>query len=359
LLENLDALASAIQGVVESRTSSASDTGPTETRADKGSTGRSTEQDVLDASFEKEVIGLFALEAHEWLAQIHSALKRLSEGSSGTTRSKLSGIMLQGLSNLARSAATVHLTGIEDLALGLLPVLHDVGRHEPRAMAAGFASLKSGLDRIAAAVRQAEGRPPADERPEFSGTELTKTSSPVAPLRMTTGASLLSALRDLQHVRSRSVQPTRDVLDGVIRRAEQKDGEVTVDGIRRILEELDRMDERFVDEVGRRIPVVSRILAELQKDDSDFVTSSQLTPILDQVEALHDASETVQAGMITMFLQGLRAFLLVAAYRKTPTLAKRLAAVESRIQALVPMAEQWVSIGRVERAVIAEILPVG
>jgi HD-GYP domain-containing protein (c-di-GMP phosphodiesterase class II) len=359
LLENLDALASAIQGVVESRTSSASDTGPTETRADKGSTGRSTEQDVLDASFEKEVIGLFALEAHEWLAQIHSALKRLSEGSSGTTRSKLSGIMLQGLSNLARSAATVHLTGIEDLALGLLPVLHDVGRHEPRAMAAGFASLKSGLDRIAAAVRQAEGRPPADERPEFSGTELTKTSSAVAPLRMTTGASLLSALRDLQHVRSRSVQPTRDVLDGVIRRAEQKDGEVTVDGIRRILEELDRMDERFVDEVGRRIPVVSRILAELQKDDSDFVTSSQLTPILDQVEALHDASETVQAGMITMFLQGLRAFLLVAPYRKTPTVAKRLAAVESRIQALVPMAEQWVSIGRVERAVIAEILPVG
>jgi hypothetical protein len=50
---------------------------------------------------------------------------------------------------------------------------------------------------------------------------------------------------------------------------------------------------------------------------------------------------------------------MVAAYRKTPTLAKRLAAVESRIQALVPMAEQWVSIGRVERAVIAEILPVG
>ena len=91
LLENLDALASAIQGVVESRTSSAS-TGSPETRADNGSIGRSTEQDVLDASFEKEVIGLFALEAHEWLAQIHSALKRLSEGSSGTTRSKLSAL---------------------------------------------------------------------------------------------------------------------------------------------------------------------------------------------------------------------------------------------------------------------------
>ena len=40
-------------------------------------------------------------------------------------------------------------------------------------------------------------------------------------------------------------------------------------------------------------------------------------------------------------------------------LARRLGAVESRIQALVPMAEQLFSIGRVERSVIAEILPVG
>ncbi len=363
LLENLDALASAIQGVVELRTAPASDEGPPVPRTDSTSAGRSAGQDTVDAGFEKEVIGLFALEAHEWLAQVHSALKRLSQGSNGTTRSKLYGIMLQALSNLARSAATVHLTGIEDLALGLLPVLHDVGRHEPRAMAAALASLKSGLDRIAAAVRQAEGRPPADELPDSSGTDGMndlKTAAPTAPLRMTTGASLLSALRDLQHVRSRSVQPARDVLDAVILRAEQEGGEMTVDRIRRILEELDRMDERFVEEVGRRIPVMSRILTDLQKDGgTDFVTSSQLAPILEQVEALHDTSDAVQAGMITMFLQGLRAFLMVAAYRKTPTLAKRLAAVESRIQALVPMAEQWVSIGRVERAAIAEILPVG
>jgi hypothetical protein len=361
LLENLDALASAIQGVVESRTAPASEAGPSATPADTWSSGRPAAQDAADASFEKEVIGLFALEAHEWLAQIHSALKRLSEGSSRTTRSKLYGIMLQGLSNLARSAATVHLTEIEDMALGLLPVLHNVGRHEPRAMDAGLASLKSGLDRIAAAVRQAEGRPPAEEGPEPSATEGVNDlkASTSVPLPIATGTSLLSALRELQHVRSRSVQPTRDVLDGVILRAEQEGGVVTADGIRRILEELDRMDERFVDEVGRRIPVMSRILTDLQKDGgTDFVTSSQLAPVLEQVEALHEASEAVQAGMITMFLQGLRAFLLVAAYRKTSSLSKRLAAVEARIQALVPMAEQWVSIGRVERAAIAEILPV-
>jgi hypothetical protein len=185
-----------------------------------------------------------------------------------------------------------------------------------------------------------------------------KAEPSVASMRLTSGTSLLTALRDLQHVRSRSEQPARDVLDAVIFRAEQEGADISVDGIRRILDELDRMDEHFVEEVSRRIPVVSRILAELQAaGTTDVVTSSQLAPIIEHVEALHDASEAVQAGMITMFLQGLRAFLMVAVYRKNTTLAQRLKAVDSRIQALVPMAEQWVSIGRVERAAIAEILP--
>ncbi len=361
LLENLDALASAIQGVVESRTTSMpGDLGAPQT--DSRSSVRTTGYGEMDASFEREVIGLFALEAHEWLAQTHSALKRLGEGATGTARSKLYGIMLQALTNLARSADTVHLTAIEDMALGLVPVLHDVGRQEPRAMAAALASLQSGLNRIHAAVRHAEGRPPVEEPPESLDTAsdmMLRAPSPVVPMRMASGVSLLTALRELQQVRSRSVQPARDVLDAVILRAEQESGEVTVDGIRRILDDLDRMDERFVHEVNRRIPELSRILSDLQKEGrADFVTSSQLAPVLEQVEALHDASDSVQAGMMTMFLQGLRAFLMVAAYRKTTTLAQRLSAVEARIQALVPMAEQWVSIGRVERAAIAEILPV-
>jgi DNA-binding transcriptional MerR regulator len=320
-------------------------------------------QEPVDTTFEKEVVGLFALEAREWLAQIHSALKRLSEGPNGAAKPKLYGIMLQGLTNLARSAATVHLTSIEEMALKLLPTLHDVGRQDPRAMAAALATLQAGLQRISVAVRQAEGIPPAEERSEsfeVPTPPAPKAEPPVTSMRMTSGTSLLTALRDLQHVRSRSVQPARDVLDAVVFRAEQKGADVTIDGIRRILDELDRMDEQFVDEVARRIPVVSRQLADLRKQGTtDFVTVAQLAPVIDQVEALHHASEAVQAGMITMFLQGLRAFLMVAAYRKTTSLAQRLAAVESRIQALLPMAEQWVSIGRVERAAIADILPVG
>lgn len=362
LLESLDALASAIQGVVESRTAPLSSEAD-DRRSDAIGSGRSAVQEPVDTTFEKEVVGLFALEAREWLAQIHSALKRLSEGPNGAAKPKLYGIMLQGLTNLARSAATVHLTSIEEMALKLLPTLHDVGRQDPRAMAAALATLQAGLQRISVAVRQAEGISPAEERSEsfeVPTPPAPKAEPPVTSMRMTSGTSLLTALRDLQHVRSRSVQPARDVLDAVVFRAEQQGADITVDGIRRILDELDRMDEQFVDEVARRIPAVSRQLADLRKQGTtDFVTVAQLAPVIEQVEALHHASEAVQAGMITMFLQGLRAFLMVAAYRKTTSLAQRLKAVESRIQALLPMAEQWVSIGRVERAAIADILPVG
>ena len=359
LLENLDALASAIQGVVESRaTAVTSDVGA---QTESGAPSRPMTPETGDASFEKEVVGLFALEAHEWLAQIHSALKRLADGGNGPSQSKLYGIMLQGLTNLARSASSVHLTSIEEMALKLLPTLHDVGRQNPRAMAAALAALQSGLQKINAAVCHAEGRPAQSaEVFEPMDTPVSKPAPSLASTRIISGGSLLTALRELQQVRSRSVQPARDVLDAVILRAEQEGADITVDGIRRILDELDRMDQQFMDEVARRIPLISRSLADLRSEGTaDFVSSSRLAPIIREVEALHDASEAVQAGMITMFLQGLRAFLMVAAYREHTTLAQRLAAVDSRIQSLVPMAEQWVSIGRVERAAIAEILPVG
>jgi hypothetical protein len=380
LLENLDALANAIQSVVESR-GRATSKGAAELRQseEEWGAGRSSAQDLSDASFEKEVIGLFALEAHEWLAQIYAALKRLGEGADGTIRPRLYGIMFQGLTNLAKSAATVHLTAVEELALGLLPILHDVGKQEPRAMTTALTSLQAGLDRITAAVRHVEGSPAADGHEVKSMTEPvgeqsietppvsvpvgavstnSHTSFSAAPMTATSGVSLLNALRDLQQVRSRSMQPARDVLEAVILRAEQEPGALTVSGIRRILDDLDRADERFLEEVSRRVPLMRHILLDLCHEGSiEFATAAQLDPVVQQVEALLDMAGEVQAGMITMFLQGLRSFLLVAAYRKAATLSQRLATVEARIQALIPMAEQWVSIGRVERAVVAEILP--
>jgi hypothetical protein len=374
LLESLDALASAIQGAVESRTPVPVEGSPSLSGEHRW-TARPPAQDFADASFEKEVIGLFALEAHEWLAQIQMAVRQLAEGANGTMRPKLYGILLHGITNLAKSASTVQLKTIEQMASNLLPILHDVGRQEPRTMTAALQSLQEGLDRISRAVRRLAG----DQEDERAGnncvpvgavsefvqalpaivTEQPAASQLKVPITVTSSVPLIHALRDLQQARARSMQPARDVLEAVIQRGEQEAGHLDVAGVGRILYELDRLDEEFLQEVRRRVPIISSTLEDLRAQGAaDFVTSSQLDPILEQVEALYDLASHVQATMITMFVQGLRSFLMVAAYRKTSTLAQRLGTVETRILALIPMAEQWVNIGRVERSAISDILPV-
>ena len=156
LLEGLDALASAIQGAVESRTS-VHEAPTTSLSGEPRWIDRPPAQDLADTSFEKEVIGLFALEAHQWLAQIQMAMKQLADGADGTVRPKLYGILLHGMTNLSRSASTVRLQTIEQMASNLLPILHDMGGQEPRAMTAALQSLQEGLDRISLAVRRLAG----------------------------------------------------------------------------------------------------------------------------------------------------------------------------------------------------------
>lgn len=382
LLESLDAIANAIQGVVVTRGI------PTqaETIERPATTNASVSLDVVppppersETTLDNEVVGLFALEAREWLAQIHAALRQLGDGVNQEIKSKLYGIVLQALTNLAKSAATVHQRAIERMATSLLPILHDAGRREPRSMQAALVSLQAGLDRIADAVHQAAGEPPSGVldavrsqcetvKPSFVEgipvqEEAETREREAEGVVQTTGAlvsghTLLTALRDLQRVRSRSIQPTRDVLEAIIHDAEGKAGELTVKIVRGILSAQDRADQAFLEEVRVRVLLMSRTLTDLQQVGmEDCVTASHLDPVIEQVEALHAIADRVQAGMITMILQGLRSFLLVVAYRQAGSVPKCLTALEGRIRALVPMAEQWVTIGRVGRAAIADILP--
>jgi HD domain len=360
LLEGLDALASSIQGAVESRTPL-----PEERSA----------QDLSDASFEKEVIGLFALEAHQWLAQIQMAVKQIAGGANGTVRPKLYGILLHGITNLAKSASTAQLKTIEQMASNLLSILHDVEQQEPRKVTAALQSLQEGLDRISLAVHrlagEQEGRrirtdevlvktvsEPQEVLPAVIA-EPPKSIDAQPPIAVSSNVPLIQALRALQQARARSMQPARDVLEAVIQRAEREGDRLDVAGVERILTELDKLDGEFLQEVRRRVPIISSTLASLRASGAtDFVTAAQLDPVLEQVEALYDLASRVQATMITMFLQGLRSFLMVSAYRKTSSLAQRLGTVETRVHALIPMAEQWSNIGRVERSAISDILPV-
>jgi hypothetical protein len=375
LLEGLDALASAIQGAVESRASIQE--GKVASGADEPRCiDRPHAQETADISFEKEVIGLFALEAHEWLSQIQTAVRQLAEGAHGTVRQKLYGILLQGITNLAKSASTVQLQTIAQMTSNLLPILHDVRRPEPHAISAGLQSLQEGLDRVSLAVRALTGGRVGDEPARHGNTSVepvgdssqtfpAPTTAHVAASQLrglpvgSSSATIIQALRDLQQVRARSTQPVRDVLEAVIHRAEQQASLLDVAGVGRILAELDRLDDAFLQEVRRRVPIIGSTLSLLRASDSAYVmSSSHLDPILKQIEDLYDLASHVQATMIMMFLDGLRSFLMAAAYQKNSTLAQRLESVEARIHALIPMTEQWSNIGRVERSAISEILAV-
>jgi hypothetical protein len=374
LLEGLDALASAIQGVVESRTSK--ETGGIAPQSGEPRwIERLPAQDLADASFEKEVIGLFALEAHEWLAQIQMAVRQLAQEANETARPKLYGILLQAITNLAKSASSVQLQTIEQMASNLLPILYDVRRQESRTATAALHSLQEGLDRISQAVRRLAGDH-EDERAGYEGIPVEPVSEfaqtfpsvvtehPAPPqlqslLSVNSSVPLIHALRDLQQARARSMQPARDVLEMVIQQAEREGDHLDAADVGRIVTELDRLDEAFLQEVRQRVPIISSSLAERRAQAvMGFVTATQLDPILRQIEALYDLASHVQATMIMMFLQGLRSFLMVAAYKKDSSFVQRLGSVETRIHVLIPMAEQWDNIGRVERSAIREILAV-
>src|SRR5262245_38803819 len=279
LLEGLDALASSIQGAVESRTSMP-ETGVAPLSGERRGVDRSAVQDLWDASFDKEVIGLFALEAHQWLAQIQMAVKQIAGGANGTVRPKLYGILLNGITNLAKSASTVQLRTIEQMASNLLSILHDVEQQEPRAVTAALQSLQEGLDRISLAVRRLAGT--QEEQPGGTdGAPVKAEIEPIpvpptiqseqpaspqtqAPFTVSSSVPLIQALRDLQQARARSMQPARDVLEAVIQRAEREGDHLDVGGVGRILTELDRLDEEFLQEVRRRVPIISSTLANLR-----------------------------------------------------------------------------------------------
>jgi hypothetical protein len=370
LLESLDAIASVIQNAVDKSPSS---TVPTQVL--------STAECAEEATpVRREILGLFALEAREWLNQIQTALERLDATNEQPRRARLATILWQGMSNLARSASTVGLTEVEETATTLLPLLQAAGKDERIVAAHHVASLRDGLLRIAKMMRrfesadrgqgeavgaEASGPIRQGESPSPSGAE----AGPILEcVQHGTGSGLLpstpilDALRQLHVARGRSFQPMRDELETVIRRSEremERSGEaVDARVVGRILKDLDDLDEQFLAQMQAHIPILTTTLADIRRTSGGRTFSSQaLESIFEAIDRLYDVADRVSASNITLFLQGLHTFLRVTAQHQPTVVRERLIAVEERLMALVRLAQQWVEIGRMERAAIFEILP--
>ena len=128
--------------------------------------------------------------------------------------------------------------------------------------------------------------------------------------------------------------------------------------IGRILKDLDELDEQFLAHVQTHVPPLLDRLSHVDRAGEERVVPSQAwEPVFDDIDLLSDAAERVSAANIALFLNGLRTFLRVTVHQKPSVVLERLNAVKERLLTLVPLAQQWVDIGRVERAAIFDILP--
>ncbi len=372
LLESLDAIAGVIQAAVKNS--------PAPSAAAQASNTQDRPEQAMHVR--REILGLFALEARGWLNQIQTALERLDTTSEQPRRARLATILWQSVNNLARSAATVGLTAVEDTATTLLPTLQAAGKHERMVAAHHVASLREGLLRITEAVQALEpvrtmayveaapgssapDQPHSEPSVQSATPEVTashKLSDRDTPPGWLPSTPILDALRQLHVARGRSVQPVRDVLETVIQWAEremERSAQV-VDArtIGRILKDLDALDEQFLVNMQTHVPVVLAKLSQIDRAGEARVLAPQaLEPVFDDIETLSEAAARVSAANITLFLNGLRTFLRVTVQQKPSAMSERLHAVKERLAALVPLAQQWVDIGRVERAAIFDILP--
>jgi hypothetical protein len=365
LLESLDAIADVIQTAVDTRGLSAS--API---SDESNDPSEADTQAMEETIAKELLGLFALEAREWIRQIHVALMALDHTAEKARQSELLKIMLDGMSNLAKSAATVPLPAIEHLALDLIPLLDSAGQQHRTTAGHHLQILQDGLARLASAIRElpCETKDGALNEPvDTIRTRATCENNSVRddeqaePGRIGSPVPILDALRQLRQARGRSMQPMRDILEEVIHRAEQMAPEtspIDAQGIGRILSHLDALDGRFMDHMTERVPVLVDTIAQLkEKQDNVPLFSEALASILRDIDELHESAEQVHATAITLFLQGLHTFLTVAAHSKRSGVYHRLQAVQVRLAVLVPLAKQWVDIGRIERTAIIDILP--
>ncbi len=375
LLESLDAIAGVIQSAVDQ---------PAPVRSPVGVSAEAEPTEPM-IPVRREILGLFVLEAREWLNQIQTALERLDATSEQARRAQLATILWQSVNNLARSAATVGLTTVESMATRLFPLLQAAARHERAVAVHHVASLREGLLEISKTVQELrpeesipeagdettgheqtmmeESRQPELQEPPVSIESATETGSPLPsapPSR--SSSSILDALRQLHLARGRSLEPVRDVLETIIQRAEREvaEGAAVVDArtIGRLLKELDDLDERFLGDMQARVPSVIATLGRIARASEERVLPPQaLEPIFEEIDVLFEASERVAAANISVFLQGLRTFLRMTAQHKPAVIRERLAALEERLATLIPLAQQWVDVGRVERAAIFDILP--
>ncbi len=300
--------------------------------------------------FQKELLGLFAIEAYEWLGQILTALLRLEEVREPSSVPESLDVIVRGLTSLGGSAATVDLPGIQERVFGLLPAIESLRGAEGAAVADTLGTVRETLGHITADVAGRTGTPAT-----------VSFDAPKADLRR--AKDFLVALEALKQTQPRCHPHQRHVIDSIGKRV-QKDldrgvSQVDVEALRKYLDESARSDEDLLGRLQVALPAISSAVSALKATalSPASVSVAQWKSLLDTLDQLVEMSRQRQAPAIMQFFHGLSTFVRIVADRRMAISAPRFDLVEARVGAVLDLAKEWSEYGRKEREAVAQLVP--
>ena len=324
-------------------------------------------------AFLDEVVGLFVLEAQEWINQSNTALLELEHHPVSDRKHKLYDTIVCGITNLGGSAATVELRDLEQLAFGLLPLLKAMQALNGSATAVQLSALREAFNGIIGAVQTLSdtkiGQVPNLEQILKRLAEAAQQTamapqqaSPASPSTPPPSRSIMDRLAEFQRQHAGISSESRHTIEAIVRRAKQDYGErgwrsIDAPTVIQIVQELDRSDDEFMNDIHKRLPTIVGIFADCASPHADMLLSNgRMEKLLQEVQALHNSARALEAKPVMQFFHGLHTFLTILSQKAVDIAGPRLEAVESRIKRIVPMAEQWIEDGKKERAVIQEFV---
>jgi len=329
--------------------------------------------------FQEEVLKLFAEEGLEWVGQIKTALQELESGAPPEREPKLYDTVIRSLTNLMGSAATVDLTALQKLALTMIPLLQTMQSKKLAPKPEHFVTIRQGLALLASAVQvldMAESKTVVTVnlesimqlQAEHIQRVIAKVqgSAPASPKEEALQerkflATVVEALLDLKHARPSSLEPSRNLIEFVLRRLhrllDQETTGITAATVSSLLHQIEGLDEHFLGETRKRLAAVTKVLASLKSAAGKPDTQQRnLQDTLREISLLYETARDVGAIAIAQFLHGLETLLLEVVYKGVTLSPQRIDGVVSRVAAIIAMTQQWVEMGRAEKSAIEKTL---
>ncbi len=333
---------------------------------------------ATEDQFQEEVLKLFAEEGLEWVGQIKAALQDLEKGVPPDRETKLYAVVVSSLTNLMGSAATVDLAALQKLALAMLPLVQAMQGKKLTPKPEHFATIRQGLALLASAVQvldMAESKTVVTGNLEsimqLQAEHIQRVASKLQGVAPTPPkedafkerkflAMVVQALLDLKHARPSSLEPSRNLIEFVLRRLhrmlDQDTTGITAATVSSLLHQIEGLDAHLLGEVKQRLATVTKALKDLKAGGKVDAQKRNLQDALREISLLYEVARDVGAVPIAQFLHGLETLLLEVVYKDVALSPQRVDGVASRVAAIAAMAQQWVEMGRAEKAAIEKAL---